>query len=262
VGRGRGQDTTVAQAVREVRAALRRQGSGRRAALMRVYFRRDETVAFYGVSLPTVRQVARDVWSRHQDAWSVATAIRFCDTLIRVPELEAKSVGVIVLARWHRAFPRGLLRTVRGWLGAGHCASWAAVDLVAPSLLTPLVRRYPDLGATVSAWTGARSLWTRRAAAVTFVPLARRGHELDTVYAIAERLFPDVNDLIHKAVGWMLREAGKTDPARLERFLLRHGPRVPRTTLRYAIERFPPARRRRLLRETRPSRDRPRPRSS
>jgi 3-methyladenine DNA glycosylase AlkD len=247
---------------REVRTTLRRHGSPRRAAMMRAYFKRDETVSFYGVPLPVVRRVARDVWHRHR-AWTVPSAIRLCDTLIRVPELEVKCVGVLVLARWHGAFPRGLLRTVRGWLGAGHCASWAAVDLVAPSLLTPLVRHYPDLIATVGAWTGARSTWVRRAAAVTFVPLARRGQELDAAYGIAERLFPDTNDLIHKAVGWMLREAGKTDPRRLERFLLRHGPRVPRTTLRYAIERFPPARRRRLLRETRSARsDRPRHRRS
>jgi 3-methyladenine DNA glycosylase AlkD len=220
--------------------------------MMRVYFKRDDRVTFYGVTLPTIRDAARDVWQRHRHRWTVADATRFCDALIRVPQLEAKSVGVIVLARWQGAFPRSLLGAVRSWLGAGHAASWAAVDLVAPSLLTPLVRRYPDLTGAVTAWAGARSLWVRRAAAVTFVPLARRGEHLGPAYDIAERLFRDRHDLIHKAVGWLLREAGKTDPPRLERFLRHHGPRIPRTTLRYAIERFPPARRQRLLRETRP----------
>ena len=56
---------------------------------------------------------------------------------------------------------------------------------------------------------------------------------------------------MHKATGWMLREAGKTDVRRLERFLRAYGQRIPRTTLRYAIERFPPTKRRRLLRDTR-----------
>jgi 3-methyladenine DNA glycosylase AlkD len=244
--------------VRDAHAALKRHGSRRRAAMSRTYFRRDETVAFHGTPLPTVRRVAADVWRRHRTAWTVGDATRFCDAMLRLAELETKSVGVIVLARWHRAFPRSLLRAVRGWLGAGHAASWAAVDLVAPSLLTPLVRRYPDLAETLWSWTGARSVWVRRAAAVTFVPFARRGEHLDHAYGIAERLFRDRHDLIHKATGWLLREAGKTDAPRLERFLRHHGPRIPRTTLRYAIERFPPARRRRLLRETRPpSPDRP-----
>jgi 3-methyladenine DNA glycosylase AlkD len=250
MGMGR-RDASVARAVTRTRAELARRGSARRAAGMRAYFKRDERLRFYGVSVPTLRMVARGVWHEHRAAWSLTDAVRFCDLLIRDAEFEAKAVGVMVLARWHREFPRGLLRTVRGWLGAGHCASWAAVDLVAPDLVTPLVRRHPDLVPVVAGWTGARSLWVRRAAAVTFVPLARHGLHLDDAYAIAERLFPDPHDLIHKAVGWLLREAGKTDPRRLERFLRHHGPQIPRTTVRYAIERFPTDRRAALLRETR-----------
>lgn len=246
-------EPAVERAVREVRAALRRRASPRRAAGMRAYFKRDETVAFYGVTLPAARALAREVWLRQRDAWSVAEAIRFCDILMRDAEFEAKCVGVMALERWHREFPRSLLGTVRRWLAGGHAASWAAVDLVAPSLLTPLLRRYPAQVATVRAWTGARSLWVRRAAAVMFVPFARKGEHLAVAYAVAQRLFGDPHDLIHKSVGWLLREAGKTDPQRLARFLRRHGPRIPRTTLRYAIERFPPAHRARLLRDTRPA---------
>jgi len=81
-------------------------------------------------------------------------------------------------------------------------------------------------------------------------PLARHGKALDEAYRVAAALREDREDLIHKATGWLLREAGKTDPARLERFLLAQGPRLPRTALRYAIERFPAARRRRLLVQT------------
>jgi 3-methyladenine DNA glycosylase AlkD len=218
---------------------------------MRVYFKRDETVTFFGVALSDARRIARGVWLDHGARWDVDAATRFCDALVRHPELEAKLVGVLVLARWHRSFPRGLLGTVRRWLSAGHAASWAAVDLVAPALITPLVVRFPGLESRVAGWTRARSLWVRRAAAVTFVPLARKGALLGTAYGVAEALFPDRHDLIHKATGWLLREAGKTDMARLERFLLARGPAVPRTTLRYAIERFPPAARQRLLAATR-----------
>lgn len=59
---------------------------------------------------------------------------------------------------------------------------------------------------------------------------------------------------MHKAVGWLLREAGKTDMERLKRFLLKNGPEIPRTTVRYAIERFPKNQRKQLLEETRPKR--------
>jgi 3-methyladenine DNA glycosylase AlkD len=108
----------------------------------------------------------------------------------------------------------------------------------------------PELAARLRVWSRDRNMWVRRASIVGLIPLARRGHSLDLVYEIAKRLHVDQEDLIQKAVGWALREAGKTDPARLERHLRANGAAIPRTTLRYAIERFPDARRRALLRDT------------
>jgi 3-methyladenine DNA glycosylase AlkD len=74
---------------------------------------------------------------------------------------------------------------------------------------------------------------------------------LDLAYEVAAELHADREDLIQKAVGWMLREAGKTDSVRLERYLLANGSSIPRTTLRYAIERFAEAKRRSILVRTR-----------
>jgi 3-methyladenine DNA glycosylase AlkD len=218
---------------------------------MKVYFKRDEDVRFFGVPLPDLRRLAREVWVTYRRSWDVGAATRFCDGLIRRPELEAKSVGIIVLGRWRRDFPTTLFGTARRWLAQGHAASWAAVDLLAPALVTPLLEREPALIPRLERWTGDRCLWVRRAAAVAMIPLARHGQALGPAYRIALALAPDNHDLIHKANGWMLREAGKTDMARLERFLRRYGNRLPRTTVRYAIERFPTAKRQRLLAATR-----------
>ena len=91
----------------------------------------------------------------------------------------------------------------------------------------------------------------RRGATVAFVPLVKQKKYVPTAYKIASRLFDDKEDLIHKAVGWLLRETGKSDMERLKRFLLKHGPKIPRTSLRYAIERFPKDERKQLLEATR-----------
>ncbi len=232
-------------------AKLVAAGSARRAAGMRRYFRAYDDVHFHGVALLTVRRIARDIWTAERHRWDVRTAAAFTDRLVRAPELETKSVGILVLGRWSAAFPRGLLATVRRWLADGHLATWAAVDLVASTVLTPLVRQYPTLAPRLVTWTRAQSPWVRRAAAVTFVPLARRGERLPYAYRVVRALAGDDHDLIHKATGWLLREAGKTDMARLEAFLRAEGPRLSRTTVRYAIERFPVAARRQLLEATR-----------
>ena len=76
----------------------------------------------------------------------------------------------------------------------------------------------------VASWAVHRNLWVRRASAVTLVKLAARGLALDTAYGVASALQGDSHDLIHKAAGWLLREAGRTDARRLERYLLAQGP--------------------------------------
>ncbi len=87
-------------------------------------------------------------------------------------------------------------------------------------------------------WRRRQNLWERRISIVATHYFIRQNDFTDTL-RVAERLLGDREDLIHKAVGWMLREVGKKQQPALEAFLRRHGKVMPRTMLRYAIERFP-----------------------
>lgn len=233
--------------VLESRARLLAGADPRVAARAMSYFKDGEQVACYGLTAAGLRQIARELSRRVARQWTLRDAVAYCDAMLALPQLEAKGLGLLLLERYQRFFTRGLLRTAKSWLVRGRCANWATTDALSLLVVAPLLARWPDEARSVAGWTRSRNLWLRRASAVALVPLARRGEALAIAYGVATALRDDREDLLHKATGWLLREAGKTDAARLERYLLAQGQRLPRTALRYAIERFPPSRRRRLL---------------
>jgi 3-methyladenine DNA glycosylase AlkD len=215
------------------------------------YFRGADDLRFYNVGTEAMRALARSIHGANRDTWSIRDAAAFADTVIQDEYLEMKSVGIELVARYRRDFTRGDLDVWKGWLAGNHSANWATTDAICGSLIGPLLVRYPELAARMRIWARDRNMWVRRAAAVALIPSVRQGLTRGLEYEIARRLHADEEDLIQKAVGWLLREAGKVDRPRLERYLRANGASIPRTTLRYAIERFPEEQRRALLAATR-----------
>lgn len=122
--------------------------------------------------------------------------------------------------------------------------NWDLVDTSAPHIVGDFLAQRPRQ--VLYEFVVSPSLWERRIAIIATFHFIRRNEFGDTLH-LAERLLPDKHDLMHKAVGWMLREVGKRDLAAEETFLLQHYRAMPRTMLRYAIERFPEARRQAYL---------------
>ena len=125
--------------------------------------------------------------------------------------------------------------------------NWDLVDASAPYIVGAYL--YGRSRAPLYKLARSRGLWERRIAILATFHFIKQGEFTDAL-KIAEMLLRDREDLIHKAVGWMLREIGKRDGQTLEAFLNEHYELMPRTMLRYAIERFPEEKRQRYLRKT------------
>jgi 3-methyladenine DNA glycosylase AlkD len=116
--------------------------------------------------------------------------------------------------------------------------NWDLVDLSAHRILGAYLSDKPRM--ILYELAESKNIWRRRIAVVSTGYFIRQNNFADTL-ALAEKLLVDEHDLIHKAVGWMLREVGKRDEKVLRKFLDKHRRKMPRTTLRYAIEKFTPA---------------------
>jgi 3-methyladenine DNA glycosylase AlkD len=229
----------------EARRRLQTLADPVRAQGAQRYFK--EKVRFLGISTPDMRDLDRELFQKIKPEWGVAEATEFCRIMLTNPYHEVRGLGILIFERYRKDFPKSAFETIKGWLQADCCNSWALVDVLCPTSVGALIERYPDLVKEIKGWAKSPNRWVRRASIVSFIKLAKKSQYLDTIYDLARLHFGDGDDLIQKASGWLLREAGKTDLFRLEEFLRRHGPAIPRTTLRYAIERFPEAKRKALL---------------
>jgi 3-methyladenine DNA glycosylase AlkD len=126
--------------------------------------------------------------------------------------------------------------------------NWDLVDVSAPTIGHYLVTAKNPMP-LLRKLAKSESLWERRISMIFTFSFLRAG-ELEPTYEIAERLLKDDHDLIHKAVGWMLREMGKRDPLLLRTFLTQYASKMPRTALRYAIEKLPERERKKWLTES------------
>jgi 3-methyladenine DNA glycosylase AlkD len=213
------------------------------------YFK--EAFKCYGLTAIQIRDLAKEIYQSVKAEWSVDDAIQLCDILLPNPYHEAKGFGILILEKYKKDFPKSLFLKIKNWLSSSYLNNWAAVDVLCPDSVGSLLVTYPELVKEIKTWTNSPNRWVRRASLVSFIKLAQEKVYLDDIYQISASLFADSDDLIQKANGWLLRETGKRDMERLKKFLLQHGPAIPRTTLRYAIERFDDKKRKSILQDTR-----------
>ncbi len=193
---------------------------------------------FRGIVVPVLRSISR----RHRElGWGDLSR------LLRSPFHEDRLAALMVLVlRVEKASAAEKDRAMAFYLARTRFINnWDLVDLSAPAVVGERLREKKE---TARLFELVRSpvLWERRIAMVGSYAFIRAGCPA-VAFRLAARLLTDPEDLMHKAAGWMLREAGKRDPAGLVAFLERHAPRMPRTMLRYSIERFSEPERRRWL---------------
>lgn len=210
---------------------------------MQRYFK--EPVPAYGWRTDAVRQLAARLRREMAAAGDETLLFAVAEKFFASPTLEEKSLAVFLLQRSVGRLGDAEFRRLEGWLS--QVTNWAVCDALTGYLLGPMIAAEPRRSRRVFRWAKSKSIWHRRAAAAALIPAARQGLCSAEVFRLADQLLREDNEMVQKAVGWLLKEACKKQEATVVRFLLRVRPRAPRLVLRTACEKLPARDRRRIL---------------
>lgn len=193
---------------------------------------------FLGVRVPKIREVAK----KYHD-----TELDEVKTLLKSPYHEIRMCGFILLVNQYAKTKDSKVkeRLYKTYISHfKYLNNWDLVDVTCHKIIGPHLEKTKR--AQLYQWAKSKNLWKKRVSIITTFWFIKKG-DLDDSYRLAKIHLQDKHDLMHKAVGWVLRECGKKDFKRLEKFINQHSHKMPRTMLRYAIERFPETKRKRIL---------------
>ena len=196
-----------------------------------------ENIHLYGVKMPDVHKLSKLYFSQINDL-SKAEIFKLCETLLRSTYLEE----AIIACDWSYAI-RNQFEVKDGdifqkWIST-YVSNWPVCDTLCNHAVGTFVDTFPEYLERLKTFAHSPNRWMRRAAAVTLIIPARQGKFLDDIFEIAKILLTDTDDLVQKGYGWMLKAASESNQEAVFNFVMTHKNIMPRTALRYAIEKMP-----------------------
>lgn len=227
----------------QLQQILKAKADPENARLMTRFFKTEpgeyaEGDRFMGIKVPILRKLAKSY-----------SHLSFADLyqVIASPYHEQRLIALFILLEKYKRTDRVTQKDAiyKFYVVAMEFVNnWDLVDVSAPHIAGDYL--YARDRSALKQWAQHGNMWYRRIAIVATLHFIRQD-DFSSTLALTKILLRDKEDLIHKAMGWMLREVGKRDSALLEDFIMQHYVLLPRTTLRYAIERFPELKRKRFL---------------
>jgi len=187
---------------------------------------------FLGLTMPEQRKIAKQF---------CVLSYKDVKTLLDDKYHEHRMIGLLILVyKYETADEKEKTKIFKFYIKNRKAVNnWDLVDVTTPNIVGMYLLDRPKKDREfLYTYAKSKNLWERRISILATFPSIKSEKFIDT-FKISELLLNDEEDLIHKAVGWMLREVGKRDKKQLKKFLDKHIRSLPRTTLRYSIERFP-----------------------
>ena len=224
------------ESLKEIRRDLVINSDENYRRAVQVYFK--DGLKLYGVRTPLVRQIAQKYFARGK-VLPQDEIFKICDRMLESGLSEERTIAFDWAYRLRKRYQPKDFKTFERWL-IKHVSDWGGVDdLGTHALGYFLFHHHPGFINKVRAWTKSSKWWMRRASGVALIYGLRRGVFLKEAFKTADILLLDKEDLVQKGYGWMLKVAGDRFQKEVFDYVIKNKKKMPRTALRYAVEKFP-----------------------
>jgi 3-methyladenine DNA glycosylase AlkD len=198
-----------------------------------------EKIETCGLKSKDVAVIAKDYFQKIKDL-PKEKIFKLSEELWRSGNMEE----AIVAIRWshflRKEYGRNDFKIFEKWV-KNYLNNWAVCDTFCCCVMGDFLAKYPEYVKRVKKWVKSENRWVRRASAVSLIAPARKGFFLEEAFEIADSLIEDVDYMVQKGYGWLLKECSKTHQEEVYNFVIKRKDAMPRTAYRYALEKMPPA---------------------
>lgn len=218
-----------------IRKELGKGADEKRKIIYQNFFK--EQIKTYGIKTPVVGKIGKEYFQLIKNI-SKAEILGLCEILWQSGYIEESTIACNWSYYIHKNYKPEDFQVFRKWISE-YVTNWAMCDTLCNHTLGEFIEMYPDYLKQLKEFTKSGNRWMRRAAAVTLIVPAKKGKFLNDILEIAGLLLTDEDDLVQKGYGWMLKAASKVHQQEVFDFVIRKKAVMPRTALRYAIEKMP-----------------------
>ena len=221
--------------IEQIRTALKNNADEKTVQTSQRFFK--EKIVSYGVKVPTVDKISKEIFKLIENR-PKSEILLLCDQLWQSGYLEESFVACNWSYNIRKQYEPADFQFFENWIKK-YVNNWASCDTLCNHTVGTFIEMYPEYITKLKDFALSDNRWVRRAAAVTLIVPARRGKFLHDIFEIADILLLDQDDLVQKGYGWMLKVASQANQQEVFDYVMQHKAVMPRTALRYAIEKMP-----------------------
>lgn len=223
--------------VEHVRQALKDSSNANYKASSQRFFKEGEAPNVYGVRSADLRRIAKESL-KDVKRYSKAEVFQLCESLWQSDYFEESIIACIWAESLEKQFTPDDFDVFERWIHQ-YIRNWADCDTFCNHTVGSFLMKYPEYLKELKRWATSDNRWVRRASVVSLIIPARKGLFLKDVFELAEILLLDNDDLVQKGYGWLLKVAAEKHQEAVFDYVMSKKEVMPRTALRYAIEKMP-----------------------